>query len=316
MGTDATPTAGIGRPAPFGPKPGPALPKVEPVPDDHSWATPPTIKTGVVVRSLYDTGAKPDRYDIDLLEELNAEYELKQLVAAPRSTASGDMFSAAQRRVRWAHNHVDLRNKRVLEIGCGNGVEVWTMANNLGCDAHGIDVVELGSWGTLAGDRSHFTCGDMAVDNPFPENTFDRVVSYTVWEHVLHPHRLLEETFRVLKPGGLAWIRANLYAGPKASHRYRDIYFPWPHLLFTDEVVREWDVKHGRRPKGLSWVNRLSMHHYRNYFLDVGFTVRRLSIQVSEFDEPFYRRFEDVLGRFPRTDLTQDFFLAVLEKPA
>ena len=36
--------------------------------------------------------------------------------------------------------------------------------------------------------------------------------------------------------GGLAWIKAN--RGPKASHRYRWVNFPWPHLLFTDEVFR------------------------------------------------------------------------------
>ncbi len=33
------------------------------------------------------------------------------------------------------------------------------------------------------------------------------------------------------------------------------------------------------------------------------------------WDEEFYRRFEDVLGRIPRWDLERDFFTAVLEKP-
>jgi SAM-dependent methyltransferase len=265
---------------------------------------------------MYNTGLSADRYDVEFLESLNAEYESKPIVPRPRSTSASDMFEAARRRVRWAHNHVDLRGKRVLEIGCGNGAEVWTMAHNLGCDAYGIDVLELGSWAALTGDRCHFTCADMAVESPYPENHFDRVVSYTVWEHLLHPYKMLEEMYRILKPGGLAWIRANLYAGPKASHRYRDIFFPWPHLLFTDEVVRDWDIKHGRTPKGLSWVNRLSMHHYRNYFAHVGFRLRRLSIQEANFDEAFYCRFENVLGQFPMTDLKQDFFLAVLEKPS
>jgi hypothetical protein len=34
-----------------------------------------------------------------------------------------------------------------------------------------------------------------------------------------------------------------------------------------------------------------------------------------ELDIAFYRRFEDVLGRYPRFDLTKDFFTVVLEKP-
>lgn len=301
---------------PFGPSPGPPLPKVEPLSKDHVWAEPPPIETGQVLRSIYNTRGQPERFDVDLLEELNAEYASKPIVSKPRSYSSEAMFEAAKRRVRWAHNHVDLREKTVLEIGCGNGVETWTIANNLGADAHGVDVMEFESWYILAGDRCHFTFADLTLENPFPENTFDRIVSYTVWEHVLHPHALLEETYKILKPGGLQWLRANLYAGPKASHRYRDIYFPWPHLLFTDEVVRDWDVKHGRSPKGLSWVNRLTMHHYRAYFADIGFKLRRLDTQRTDLDEDFYYRFEDVLGRFPQTDLTTDFFLAVLEKPA
>jgi ubiquinone/menaquinone biosynthesis C-methylase UbiE len=301
---------------PFGPPPGPPLPKPEPIPADYPWAGPPPIKTGHVIRSIYDTGLKHQRFDISLLEDLNAEYASKPVAPQPRSYSSDAMFESARRRVRWAHNHVDLRNQKVLEIGCGNGVEAWTMANSLGADVYGIDVMYLGSWDTLAGDRCQFLCADLTQNNPFPENTFDRIVSYTVWEHVMHPHALLEQTYRILKPGGLHWLRANLYAGPKASHRYREIFFPWPHLLFTDEVVRDWDIEHGRPPKGLSWVNRLTLHHYRAYFADVGFKLRRLDIQRADFDEDFYRRFEDTLGRFPRTDLREDFFLAVLEKPA
>lgn len=300
---------------PFGAPPGPPLPTVDPIPDEHVWEIPPSIEVGKVIRRLGDARSRPEHFNTDLMDELNAEYASKPIVPRPRSYASSTMFEAAQRRVKWVHNRVDLRDKNVLEIGCGSGVETWTIANNLGARVHGVDVIELSSWEMLRGERCEFSCVDLTDDSPFAANTFDRIISFTVWEHVRHPHALLEETFRILKPGGLQWLRANLYAGPMASHRYREIYFPWPHLLFSDDVVREWDVKHGRRPRGLSWVNRLSMHHYRAYFADVGFRLRYLSIQKADFDQEFYERFEAVLGQFPKTDLSQDFFLAVLEKP-
>lgn len=303
-------------PHPFGPPPGPRLDPVDPIPPEHTWKSPPSIEVGKVIRRLGDDGITPSRFDVDLLEALNDEYATNPISPSPRAYAPSSMFEAAQRRVRWVHNHVDLRGKEVLEIGCGSGIESWTIANNLDARVHGVDVIETTSWKELRGERCEFSCIDLTQENPFSENTFDRIISFTVWEHVRHPHALLEETFRILKPGGLQWLRANLYAGPKASHRYRDIYFPWPHLLFSDEVVREWDVENGRPPKGLSWVNRLTMHHYRAYFADVGFRLRKLDIQHADFDEEFYERFEDVLGRFPKTDLSQDFFLAVLEKPS
>ncbi|MGH9159229.1 MAG: class I SAM-dependent methyltransferase [Vicinamibacteraceae bacterium] len=271
--------------------------------------------TGTKVKSIYNTGATAARYDLELLEKLNAEYADRPIVPNPPTYASDSLTQSARKRVLWVHNMVDLANKRVLEIGCGNGYEVWHAAEHLGADAYGIDVAQYGPWQSLASERVHFECADMAVDNPYPENYFDRIMSFTVWEHVLHPYQMLAETYRVLKPGGLAWIRANLYAGPQASHRYRDFYFPWPHLLFSDDVIKEWDRKHGKPDRGSAWVNRLSWLHYQSYLEKIGFRIRHLHFDESAFDEEFYYRFEDILGRFPRCDLTKDYFLVVLEKP-
>jgi SAM-dependent methyltransferase len=270
----------------------------------------------VIVRSIDEKPGRSKRYDVDLLEQLNSEYENRRLVPAPPLKTPEARHEAAVRRVRGVHRLIDLRSKAVLEIGCGEGFEVWTLGNDLDCDAYGIDVRERGAWSRLTGDRVHYVCADMSRDKPFDANTFDRVLSFAVWEHVRHPYAMLRETFEVLQPGGLAYIRANLYAGPMASHRYRDIYFPWPHLLFSDDVVKDWDVKHGRRPLGLSWVNRLSWVEYESRIVDLGFRVRHLAFQEADWDEEFYRRFEDVLGRFPRTDLSRDFFTATLEKPS
>ena len=119
----------------------------------------------------------------------------------------------------------------------------------------------------------------------------------------------------MLKPGGLAWIRANLFCGPQASHRYREINFPWPHLLFSEDVIRDWDVKHGRGPKGPAWVNRLTWDNYQRHIDEIGFRLRHVQFQEAEWDEEFYQRFEDILGRYAKRDLKRDYFLAVLEKP-
>ena len=301
---------------PYGTVPGPRLQRTPRLPEDTVWTPFPESDTRVeMVRSLYETGARPERMDVDLLDRLNEEYAAKRIVKAPRSSAPKSMQEAARGRVAWAHTYVDLRDTSVLEIGCGRGYEVFIVGNDYGSRAHGIDVREYSTWSQFASDKVGFTLGDMSQENPFEHNSFDRIISYTVWEHVTHPRKLLEETYNVLKPGGLAWIRANLYAGPAASHRYRDIFFPWPHLLFSDDVIRDWDVKHGLRPRGASWVNRLSWGHYERYIAEIGFNLRHLSFQEAEWDQEFYERFEDILGRFPITDLKRDYFLAVLEKP-
>ena len=300
---------------PYGTVPGPPLPPVEPVAEDSSWIDPPVTKKQGVSRSIYNTGKRPLAFNVELLEELNEEYRDKPIVPSPPSWEPSYKAANARRRVEWAHNMIDLRGKVVLEVGCGNGHETWTLAHNLGCDAYGIDVIEVNGWQDLVGDRVHLQVMDLTVANPLEENFFDRVISYTVWEHVAHPYTLLAETFKIMKPGGLQWLRANLFAGPQASHRYRDIFFPWPHLLFSDDVIREWDAKHGRTTQGSAWVNRLTWNHYERYIHDIGFRLRMVRFDVADFDWDFYRRFEDRLGRYPHWDLERDFFLAVLEKP-
>ena len=298
-------------------RPPTGLPEPPPLPPERVWRTPDGIQgSGRRVRSLYATGAGPRVYDADLLDQLNREYAGSPLVPSPPTYTADALAVAAARRVRWVHNMVDLAGRRTLEIGCGNGFEVWSLAHNLDCDAFGVDVAQYQPWDQLAGERVHFECADLSVANPFPMNHFDRILSFTVWEHVTHPQAMLKAAWDLLRPGGLAWIRANLYAGPQASHRYRDIYFPWPHLLFPDQVVRDWDVANGREPIGHAWVNRLSWLHYEYYADQLGFQIAHRGYTESPIDEDFYRRFEDVLGRYPRADLRRDYLLLVLRKPS
>ena len=90
--------------------------------------------------------------------------------------------------------------------------------------------------------------------------------------------------------------------------------FPFPHLLFTDDVFREFFRRRGLPEQGASWVNRLTWAEYENHFRRLGFRIRALQFTETDLDESFYRRFESVLGRYPRWDLTRDFFQVVLEK--
>ncbi len=254
------------------------------------------------------------RYDVELFERLNAEYAERPLVPAPRRYDHEAMIESALGRLRGVHRAIDLANRKVLEVGCGGGYELWYAAHALGADAWGVDVVERRSWPALAGDRVHLQVADLATRNPFAPDTFDRAMSFTVWEHVLHPYRMLAETHRVLRPGGLFWLKANLHRGPQASHLYRHITFPFPHLLFSDDVISDALARRGVEVDGSAWVNRLTWAHYEDYFREIGFRILALRFRETPLDEEFYQRFHDVLGRYPRWELSKDFFEVVLEK--
>ncbi|MDE0556218.1 MAG: class I SAM-dependent methyltransferase [Candidatus Poribacteria bacterium] len=52
---------------------------------------------------------------------------------------------------------------------------------------------------------------------PFKENTFDAVISEAVLEHVRSPNRVVQEIYRVLKPGGYVCVAVPFLQGYHAS---------------------------------------------------------------------------------------------------
>ncbi|OGG80381.1 hypothetical protein A3A39_04320 [Candidatus Kaiserbacteria bacterium RIFCSPLOWO2_01_FULL_54_13] len=100
-------------------------------------------------------------------------------------------------------------SKRILDIGCGNGTFVAAFAR-AGARATGLEVNP-----TLA-EIARETFKDEGVQAevrlydgmtfPFPDNSFDYTFSVSVLEHVSDPRKLLEETYRVLKPGGKFYL--------------------------------------------------------------------------------------------------------------
>jgi SAM-dependent methyltransferase len=281
---------------------------------ERPWLDPPPIERPMATVAPLP-GAPIRAYDLALFEALNVEYASHPIV---RSAPTYDRESIAKRsrwRLAGIHDRIGLSGGTVLEVGCGAGFEVWYLAHQFGADAWGIDVTARDGWPALRGERVHLIEGDIAGDHGLAPGSFDRAISFTVWEHITQPEAALRELFRVLKPGGLAWVRANLYRGPTASHRYRDIFFPFPHLLFQDDVIAAGLERAGKTPEGSAWVNKLTWEQYEAALLGSGFRIRSLKFDIYPLDEAFYARFEDALGRYPRADLERGFFTVILEKP-
>ncbi len=288
-----------------------------PPPVRGPFAEPPEVEDpGGVVRSVAAKPAPVPALDIILFEALNEEYAAHPLVPEPTGKDSASRAQRARRRLETVHESIGLTGQRVLEFGCGAGFEIWYLDHWFGADATGVDVIERRAWASLSGARTQFVLADLATNNPFPADHFDRIVSFSVFEHVTHPYAALAALHRSLKPGGLAWISANLHRGPRASHQYRHVTFPYPHLLFEDDVFEEFFRRRGLPESGASWVNRLTWAEYENHIRLLGFRIRALRFTETEIDQPFYERFEAILGRYPRWDLSKDFFQVVLEKPA
>jgi len=94
----------------------------------------------------------------------------------------------------------DLKNKKVLDAGCGTG---WfsKAAAERGAAVTSMDLGENLLAEVAKKCKSERVVGSI-LEIPFPENTFDFVVTSEVIEHTPDPYKALHEIYRVLKPGG------------------------------------------------------------------------------------------------------------------
>jgi ubiquinone/menaquinone biosynthesis C-methylase UbiE len=99
----------------------------------------------------------------------------------------------------------DYRDRKVLDVGCGNGFVVALYARG-GADVTGVDLTSraieltrkrLGYLGLQARLRQA-----NAEELPFADASFDLVTSFGVLHHTPDTAKAIGEVYRVLKPGG------------------------------------------------------------------------------------------------------------------
>lgn len=102
-----------------------------------------------------------------------------------------------------------VKNKKVLDIGCGDG---WCEKIYLGRGVRkiiGIDVSKtaLKLARNIKNNAVAFRFGS-AIKIPFAKNTFDTIISWEVLEHIPRgtERKMFAEAFRVLKPGGYFFL--------------------------------------------------------------------------------------------------------------
>jgi len=170
-----------------------------PPPVTGEWPQAPLIDDphGFIRSGADHMTPAPAAFDVDLFEALNAQYAGKPIVPKPPGRDAASRSDKARQRLDHIHQSIGLAGQRVLEFGCGSGYEVWYLAHHFGAEATGVDIAERHAWSVLADERTRFVMADLAVERPFPADHFDRIISFSVFEHVVHPHAALRELYRV-----------------------------------------------------------------------------------------------------------------------
>jgi 2-polyprenyl-6-hydroxyphenyl methylase/3-demethylubiquinone-9 3-methyltransferase len=162
----------------------------------------------------------------------------------------------------------DLRGTTALDIGCGGGLLAEEFAR-LGLNVTGIDPSEP----ALEIARAHAAGSGLKIEYrhgrgekiPFPDGSFDIAYCCDVLEHVDNVDRVIGETARVLKPGGI-YLYDTLNRTPLSKLVMIKIAQDWKVTRFVETRLHDWAMfikpaelrhlmaRHGIESRGIAGI--------------------------------------------------------------
>ena len=183
---------------------------------------------------------------------------------------------------------IELRNKDVMDFGCGLGGKSRMI---LGQGVHHLYAVDLSAEDlTVAsmyladyvgqGIASLVQGQSMRID--LPDDSIDVILALDVLEHIEHLQQVFNEMLRILHPNGVLFFKYQPFEAPFAHHAARVLLVPWCHLLLPfdalDSLVQtaRQDVEKMRGWNNfdrLPYINCKKVGAIKQAFYDAGFRV-------------------------------------------
>jgi len=131
----------------------------------------------------------------------------------------------------------------VVDVGCSTGIMTRHFAGSfgrvIGLDTDDVGVEHGARLALQAGigpEKLQF-CGGDGVVMPFADNSVDAVICNQVYEHVDDQTGLMDEIWRVLRPGGAC------YFGCGTRHVLIEGHYKLPFLSWVPQRVADWYMK-------------------------------------------------------------------------
>jgi SAM-dependent methyltransferase len=194
----------------------------------------------------------------------------------------------------------EIRDKVVVDFGCGSGGEAIEIAQHGARRVVGIDISER----LLSAARAHAERAGVADHCVFTDRTAERadlVVSIDGFEHFADAEGVLRVMAGILKPTGAAWLTFGpTWLHPLGGHLFS--VFPWAHLVFTERALIRWrsDFKHDgatRFSEVEGGLNQITIRRFRHL-------VARSPLEFSTFEAVPIRRFRSLANPVTREFLT------------
>jgi SAM-dependent methyltransferase len=155
-----------------------------------------------------------------------------------------------------------LAGKSALDMGCFNGgrgaawYERYKLSHITGIDIDQIYIDAARRFAAGRGIRAEYTVAQ-GEGLPFPQASFDAILSFDVMEHVRSVAATMQECYRVLKPGGLLFLVFPSYFQPNEHHLGMVTRFPGIQCLFSGKtLIRAYSEILAERGESAYWYRR------------------------------------------------------------
>ncbi len=198
--------------------------------------------------------------------------------------------------------NVDFSDKIVLELGPGHTFGILEKVQK--ANAKEVYAADIMTWVTNIPKGIHYQQYD-GKTIPLPDNHFDVIWSWTVFEHLRYPKITVPEIYRLLKKGGVALHSIDLvdhfnYTWQKDALTFNCLKYPeWLWNLMT------WNRT--------SYVNRVRLSEWMNLFKKEGFEIVSIETKENEKVKQFHENGKiDYLKKYSSTDAcTMSVFIVV-----
>ncbi len=226
---------------------------------------------------------------------------------------------------------------RILDVGAGDGItDLGIFLRYAPRELVALDIVDyvrdLPNVASRHGLRldalpSNFVFVNQSAESiPYEDGYFDLIISWGSVEHIKDGYRrVLDEIWRVLRPGGLFFVNPGLYFSSQGSHLGEFFSEPHHHLKMNEETMRKHVLTHTPNRMDRSgfdvggaeyWrfykeLNVIRVSDFEQDLKRYGYRILRGALRVSPMVE-----YDDSLQDHSLVDLACEDAFFVLEKPA